>query len=491
MGVEDNYFEISDLDANTTFYDWVSKENSDIIEKLNLIAVYGASAGSDNIVTTVGSTGNSYDNGDIVVDLAKTITGITISGDLRLLANLIIGGTTAESIVSSVNGITGAVTIAGITGSTGAEGGTGETPDPIYISDNHLINSAFDIWQRGSSFTGTGSIYFSDRWARFVDSDTITDQIITTSLIERYEFAASGITNSSQTTVLGDPVYYTSINMGLSSGVSADAHFIGIENRIEGGDRFFSEDMIVDGYVKTSGLTGATLDIYLRRNTNGSTYSTELFSNTVLAGTADWTPFLVNHTGVSTGVSFDVDGYTAVGIKLNNLPTGQTLDVAYVRAISTQGVTITASPYRPKIDPEHELIRCSRYYQRSYELAESAGDITLTGTTPTWSSIRFVATPANEYWYTFPVKMRKQPTVTFYSPTSGVENDGFNRSSGLDIRLSSGTIGYLNESRVHAAGADTLAVYPDPKGIRWDLLSGVVVFDDIFVHYIADADFSI
>ena len=279
--------------------------------------------------------------------------------------------------------------------------------------------------------------------------------------------------------------------MGLSSGVSADAHFIGIENRIEGGDSFFGEDMIVDGYVKTSGLTGATLDIYMRRNTNGSTYSTELFSDTVLAGTADWTPFLVNHTGVSTGVSFDVDGYTAVGIKLNNLPTGQTLDVAYVRAISTQGVTITASPYRPKIDPEHELIRCSRYYQRSYELAESAGDITLTGTTPTWSSIRFVATPANEYWYTFPVKMRKQPTVTFYSPSSGVENDGFNKSSGLDIRLSSGTIGYLNESRVHAAGTDTLALYPDPKGIRWDLLSGVVVFDDIFVHYIADADFSI
>ena len=31
MGVEDNDYDISDLDANTTFFEWASKTNTDII----------------------------------------------------------------------------------------------------------------------------------------------------------------------------------------------------------------------------------------------------------------------------------------------------------------------------------------------------------------------------------------------------------------------------------------------------------------------------
>ena len=48
MGVEDTSYQIPDLNANTTFYDWVVKENDEIIEKLNLLKVYGV-AGSTGI----------------------------------------------------------------------------------------------------------------------------------------------------------------------------------------------------------------------------------------------------------------------------------------------------------------------------------------------------------------------------------------------------------------------------------------------------------
>ena len=78
MGVEDNYYQISDLDSNTTFYDWVDKENTEIIEKLNLMSIYGVSAGN-GIDVVIGTTGNSFDAGDAIISLSETIPGVTVS----------------------------------------------------------------------------------------------------------------------------------------------------------------------------------------------------------------------------------------------------------------------------------------------------------------------------------------------------------------------------------------------------------------------------
>ena len=35
MGVEDNKYQIPNLDSNTSFFDWYTKENDEIISKLN------------------------------------------------------------------------------------------------------------------------------------------------------------------------------------------------------------------------------------------------------------------------------------------------------------------------------------------------------------------------------------------------------------------------------------------------------------------------
>ena len=87
--------------------------------------------------------------------------------------------------------------------------------------------------------------------------------------------------------------------------------------------------------------------------------------------------------------------------------------------------------------------------------------------------------------------MRAIPNVTIYSPHTGITNDGYNRSANLDVRLTSGTRGFNNAQRIHQAGASTILTTPRTKGIIFHTQSGAVILDEIFVHYVADADFSI
>ena len=480
MGVEDNKFQITDLSANTTFYDWVVKENDEIIEKLNLIDTYSV-AGSTGINVVLGLTGTTGPTaGTAVFSIANEISGVTVQGDLKLTTFIETpDGATHASLVTSVNGLTGAVTISGPTGSAGATGPTAETQQPIFVSGNKLINGAFDIWQRGISFGSTGELYFSDMWKRVGNSTTLPK--VSASLIQRKEFA------DAQTDVLGDPKYYTEINLTHSGITTAD--FMGVENRIEGGENFIGEDISVDGYMKFDGNTGATLSIYFKRSIDGTTFTTEDFSETVFVQGTTWTSFFVKHTpGSSAGAVYTDDGFVAVGVKLNDIISGTTLEIANFRTFATQGGTLDSSPYREKTDVTEELRKASRFYQRSYDLDDQTRSITMVdSTSPDLSPIRFTIDPNGENsYYNFPVEMRSVPTVSVYSPASGVITDGYNASADLDMRLSGGSSGY-GGARVHVSGDPTLSITPKKTGLIIDPLSGNVIFDVIFLHYVADS----
>ena len=82
--------------------------------------------------------------------------------------------------------------------------------------------------------------------------------------------------------------------------------------------------------------------------------------------------------------------------------------------------------------------------------------------------------------------MRSVPTVTVFSPQSGVVTDGYNGSANVDMRLTSGTSGY-GGTRVHSAGNPTLSITPKKQGLMIDPLSGYVIFDQIFFHYVANS----
>jgi hypothetical protein len=485
MGVEDNYYQITNLDANTTFYDWVNKENDDVIAKLNLMSIYGVSAGN-GLDVVIGSTGNSYDAGTAILSLSETIPGITVSGNLVVTGSIDISdGTSATSLVTSVNGQTGAVSISlGVTGGQGPTGPAGTTPDPIFISKNQLINGNFDVWQRGTGFTGKTNKYFADRWVRFATPDTLSS--IIGGFLTRAAF------DPGQTEVLGSPTYYARSIVVHSGFTSSD--FVGIENRIEGSEKFIGETIYVDGYLRMEGISGATVGVYVRRNIDGSTgnYVTEEFSEQVYVQGTTWTDFFVSHDIGYTSGSTYTSGYVAVGFKVNDIPSSQALYMSNIRVFATQGETLESSPFRESTDPQEELRRCSRFYQRSYALNENNGSTSMLNSfDPDFTSVRFSVTPNNEYYYDFNTQMVTSPSVTIYSPSTGTITDGFNKTAGLDMRLTSGTSGWNGNIRLHSAGQSTLSTTSNTNGIIFHIDSGAVIFDDIFVHFVADSDYTV
>jgi len=622
MGVEDNYYQIPGLTASSTFYEWVSKENTDIIPKLNSVTMYGASAGDGNIGIIIGSTGNSYDAGDLIVSLNPTISGITISGDLRVSGNLFHAGNSADNpfvstisrvmagtsgatqhfavgdvvrgvsvgFPNSLSGLTWAIAdteenskttlglikevgvnyidvvtegyisgLSGLTngslyyvsatgpgtfvsnktvtvgqvvkpiivgmdttsaiivnqlgtvvsdvGITGPAGATAQPTDPVFVSKNQIINGNYDVWQRGTAFAGvTGTNrYLADRWAHFTDAATIAAGGAPRYTVSRFNFDAG------QTEVAGDPVYYlgltfehggsgtTGFHSGGDPGISG--YFMGIENRLENPDRFLGETLRVDGYIKSS--TGCTLSFYLKRSHDGTTYDIEEFGTHALS--SSWQSFGSDHVVAALGKTASLDsteGYVAVGVKLTNLPTGDGINMANFRVFSAQGATLVGTPFREKTDPEEERLKCSRFYQRTYGLDETDGSLTTYSYfIPSFNPLRFSVSPtpglsgghASEYYHQFPVPMRKEPaSVAIYSPTSGVANEAYNRTAKLDMRLTSGSYGFMNQIRIHTAGTPTIVIsLLKPEGIIFNINSGAVVLDDIFVNYVADSDFTI
>ena len=86
--VNDNQHQIQPLTDNTSFFAWASKENNEVIAKLNLLKVYDGLSG-DGINVVVGVTG-SLDNPDVDSGMMKIIMsdsipkGITFQDDVTI-----------------------------------------------------------------------------------------------------------------------------------------------------------------------------------------------------------------------------------------------------------------------------------------------------------------------------------------------------------------------------------------------------------------------
>tara|TARA_R100000697_G_scaffold105770_1_gene119806 strand:- start:207 stop:860 length:654 start_codon:yes stop_codon:yes gene_type:complete len=119
MGVENNQFQIENLNSNTSFFEWFTKTNEDIIAKLNKLKIYDIDiSGSlaEGISAELGTSGG-HTSGILNLGIGNTIPhGVTIEGSIvRTGSNSFIvdrGGGTLTNIVgkfvcySSDGGIT-------------------------------------------------------------------------------------------------------------------------------------------------------------------------------------------------------------------------------------------------------------------------------------------------------------------------------------------------------------------------------------------------
>ena len=358
-------------------------------------------------------------------------------------------------------------------------------------AEDAVINGSFDIWQRHIGTTQeyegnslSSSLYFADRWV-FMNGITIQTPIGGTFGIQRKEFTKG------QEDVLGEPTYYGRITNHYGKVAADDYHaedFIHVENRLDTSEYFMEQPAVISVYTR-SGSAGNTLAVLYKQYFDNGVGAT-LGSTTTRVGEIElatgWNPAALSFTvpGLSGQSITGTEEYAAIAFDIKGV-TGTYVDLSQLQ------FELGTKPTSPeKKNGDEVLDECRKFYQRSYDKEiGTAASTMLDLTIPDLTVVDIPVRHTKDYYYNFPVEMRKAPNVSLYSPNSGVASDGFCRLAGLDMRLTSGTIGPNDVTRVSEVNQPTIQSGNTlSNGIRFEIVSGAVVDDQVSVHYVADAD---
>lgn len=244
-------------------------------------------------------------------------------------------------------------------------------------SGNAIINGAFDIWQRGTSFTNFNGTFSADRWRMDVGggipTGTISQQTFTpgTAPVAGYESA-----------------YYLRVNYtALNS-----ATVIELSNKIEDVRTFAGQTVTLSFWAKADTARSMTAFIRQGFGTGGST-SVDATGTTVSL-TTSWQRFtqtvtLASIAGKTIGTGSSLD----VRMDLP-LTAGSTVDIWGVQLES--GSTATTFK-RNASNIQGELAACQRYYER---ITAAGSDLPITGTA--------IATSSSAVIISIPYKVKKR-----------------------------------------------------------------------------------
>ena len=362
--------------------------------------------------------------------ISATDGSLTVSGaDLPNATNLNVSGVTTTATLRATS-IVG-VTTAGIT--TAYIGSIND--GPLSGARNRIINGDMRIDQRnaGVSTTPANGTYTLDRW---------NGQSGGASSKYSIQQNAGSVT---------PPVGFTSYigATSLSAYTPASGDWFGIEQRIEGNN-------ISDFAFGTSSAKTITLSFWVRSSLNG-TFGGSLYNDTgnrsypftyfissintweykIITIPGDTSGTWQTGTGIGLQVIFSLGASSSLqgtagswASSLFRTATGTTNVVAtngatfYLTGVQLEVGTV-ATPFERRSFGQ-ELALCQRYYQKSYELNTAIGTNTSNGRT--FMVGRCTGTYV-DYGNTifFPVRMRSQPTMKFYTQT-GTADSWFNTS---------------------------------------------------------------
>ena len=323
-----------------------------------------------------------------------------------------------------------------------------------------IINGAFQVWQRGTSFVAPASLdYTADRF-KYGKSGTMVHTVS----------RSTDVPTVAQAAILAPFSYLVDCTTVDSSIAAGDLAII--TQNIEGSNflNLAQRDFIVSFWVKA---TKTGIHCMAFQNSGGDrSYVVEYTVNT----TATWELKTVAVTASPTAGTWDYT--TGIGLRVHWVlacgSTYQTTAGAWQTgdflATSNQvnATDSTANDFRlalVKIEPgsaatpfvmpdyQQELARCQRYYHKSYDLADAPGTVTNNGV------IAYVSGSSTFGEYgpnvTYPTRMRAIPTATVYSPNSGTSGKKYNASDTVDENMTgynvAGEQGHSGSDVAHVA----------------------------------------
>jgi hypothetical protein len=257
---------------------------------------------------------------------------------------------------------------------------------PLAGMRNAIINGNFDIWQRGTSFTGG---YGSDRWVTNVNGST--------AVTSRQAFTLG------QTDVPGEPTYFSRT---VVTSVANAANYVQLVQLIEDVRTFANQQITVSFWAKADASKPISVQMGQRFGSGGSPSTDVYFGVTKTTIGTSWQKIAITATVPSiSGKALGTDNNSSLGIDIwfdagsdFNARTdtlGQqsgTFEIAQVQM--EPGAVATTFERRPI---GTELSLCQRYY------CETRGSHRF------YSAINTQTGENQVYW---PVQMRAAPTTT-------------------------------------------------------------------------------
>lgn len=258
------------------------------------------------------------------------------------------------------------------------------------VNDNLFINGNFDIWQRGTSYSGPISVTYcsADRWI-FYDGQNGTANI------------SKQVFSPGQTDVPGGPINYAQYDMT----VQATEGGPGIHQRIENVAIAQAEPVTFSFYAKlTSGTLVVTPFVVQSFGSSGSSLVQTSYTSQTLTLTSSWAKHTVtlDIPSISGKTVSGGDDYLQIGFQVPLSSGTFTLSITNMKA--EKGSVATPFVSRPIAE---ELALCQRYYVYTAVL-NSAGY----HNTSSVISLAFVGSMS------FPTTMRVAPTSTILTEPS-------------------------------------------------------------------------
>ncbi|OXM17318.1 hypothetical protein [Paenibacillus herberti] len=275
----------------------------------------------------------------------------------------------------------------------------GSDPLPQYSISNRskqaFINGGFDIWQRGSSFSGR-NIYTADRWIVTDDGGSAS-------------YAVSRLPFPSGEMLGGlNPNYYLSMNVtSLSTGA------VTLGQRIEDVRTFAGQKVTLSMYARCANYN-STIDVAAFQifGSAGSP-SPGVSVNSAITLTTTFQPISIT-LNIPTITGKTITDNSCLYFQILRL--GSTAKTGTYEFANVQlNVGEWAFPFASRSIGE-ELDLCQRYYEKSYDLNTKAGTTTHTGSNLT-SSFDGTNTGTTVNSISFKTPKRIAPTVKIYGIT--------------------------------------------------------------------------